>query len=112
MGMRVTLHRVASDIGMSDDAVLEVCERLGIEADAPSSMLDETAVRKIKHTIARSKLEKVEEEERKRREEQEKKKAESEAKKRAEADKKRKAAEAKKAEAEKKKSERIISWMV
>lgn len=105
MGSKFTIHNIAADLRMTDDAILEICERLGIEADAPSSMLDESAVRKIKHTIARAKIEKVEEAERQKREEEARKKAEAEAKKRAEAEEKRRIAEAKKAEAERKKAE-------
>jgi translation initiation factor IF-2 len=102
---RYTVHTVAADLRLSDEDILTVCSRLGIEADAPSSLLDENGVRKIRHSVTRSKIEKVEEVERIKREEEERKKSEAEAKKRAEADEKRKIADAKKAEAEKKKAD-------
>ena len=55
------IHIIASDLKLTDDDVLELCEVLGIEADAPSTFLDDKDVRKIKHHITRAKIEKVEE---------------------------------------------------
>jgi len=97
------IHIIASDLKLTDDDVLELCEVLGIEADAPSTFLDDKDVRKIKHHITRAKIEKVEEAERLEQEKKARKKAEAEAKKREAADKKRRETDAKKEVARKEK---------
>ena len=97
------IHIIASDLKLTDDEVLELCEVLGIEADAPSTFLDDKDVRKIKHHITRAKIEKVEEAERLEQEKKARKKAEAEAKKREAADKKRRETDAKKEVARKEK---------